>query len=77
MILQKTISADDARKLIQRGEDHFFDHKSKEVSGKKLQKIAVAFANADGGEFIVGIADENNEPDMKKKMARFFADRKF
>lgn len=34
MIFQKDISADDARKLIQREEDHFFDHKSKDVSGE-------------------------------------------
>src|SRR5690606_30960437 len=34
--------------------------------GKKVQKIAVAFANADGGEFIIGIADEKDEPDPAK-----------
>lgn len=34
-----------------------------------MQKIAVAFANADGGEFVVGIADSSDEPDPAKRWA--------
>ena len=41
-----------------RDESHFYDRKAKEIKGAKVQKIAVAFANADGGEFLVGIADD-------------------
>jgi ATP-dependent DNA helicase RecG len=44
-----------------RDEDHFFDHKARAVSGRKCQKIAVALANADGGEFVIGIADAKEE----------------
>src|SRR5690606_13871061 len=37
------------------------------ISGAKLQKIAVAFANADGGDVYVGIADDSDEPDERKR----------
>jgi len=52
-----------------REEDHFFDKKAASVSGKKIQKIAVALANADGGEVAVGIADAKEEPDPIKRWA--------
>ena len=48
-----------------RQESHFYDRKAKEVSGKKIQKIAVAFANADGGDFVVGIKDDKDELDYR------------
>ena len=50
-----------------RQESHFYDRKAKELSGKKIQKIAVAFANADGGDFVIGIKDDSDEPDYKKR----------
>ena len=56
------ISSIDARKIMATAEGHFFDRKALALSGKKIQKIAVAFANADGGEFVVGIADDEDEP---------------
>jgi len=57
------LSAEDAVAICAREEGHFFDHKALGVSGKTLQKHAVAFANADGGEVCVGIADDSDEPD--------------
>ncbi|MEZ5492417.1 MAG: ATP-binding protein [Gammaproteobacteria bacterium] len=48
--------------LSTREESHFFDKKSSAISGKGVQKIAVAFANADGGEFLIGIADDADAP---------------
>ncbi|WP_139326353.1 RNA-binding domain-containing protein [Azonexus hydrophilus] len=65
----KTITAADALLLSTRQEDHFFDRKAAAIKGAKLQKIAVAFANADGGEAYVGIADEKDEPDPSKRWA--------
>lgn len=56
----KSITQTDALSLCQREEDHFCDHKAAAVKGNKLQKIAVAFANADGGEIFIGIADKNS-----------------
>jgi ATP-dependent DNA helicase RecG len=56
-MLTKVISKDDAIALITKSEDHFFDHKAKEVAGAKVQRALVAFANADGGELAVGVAD--------------------
>jgi hypothetical protein len=43
------ISKDDALALSARSEDHFFDRKGLSTTGKQLQKLVVAFANADGG----------------------------
>jgi len=63
----KTISLNEADDLSNREESHFFDKKSFFIKGVKVQKIAVAFANADGGEFIIGIADEKEEPDPSKR----------
>lgn len=63
----KTIQTIEADDLSTREESHFFDRKSFLIKGAKVQKIAVAFANADGGEFIIGIADEKEEPDPAKR----------
>jgi len=63
----REISQDDALEIIKKGESHFFDYKSRETSGQKVQKIASAFANADGGEFIIGIEDEKTEPELLKR----------
>lgn len=63
----KTIQQIEADDLSNREESHFFDRKSFLIKGAKVQKIAVAFANADGGEFIIGIADEKEEPDPGKR----------
>jgi ATP-dependent DNA helicase RecG len=65
----KEISKEDALILAQKGESHFFDHKALQVSGQKVQKISTAFANADGGEFIIGIVDADDEPDPSKRWA--------
>ncbi len=59
---QKTLTEKDVTSLLTRDEDHFFDRKALLASGRTVQKIAVAFANSDGGEFVVGIADANEEP---------------
>lgn len=48
-------------------EDHFFDRKAYGISGEKIQKIVVAFANADGGEVIVGITDVSEHSDAKER----------
>jgi ATP-dependent DNA helicase RecG len=54
IIITKTELAE----IAERDESHFFDTKEYDVSGKSVQKIAVAFANADGGELIIGIRDK-------------------
>lgn len=54
-----------------RQEGHFYDRKAKGIDGKKIQKIACAFANADGGDFIVGIKDDKDEPDANKRWNGF------
>jgi len=59
----KSIDLEEANTLSAREESHFFDRKHRCIKGAKLQKIAVAFANADGGEIVIGIADDKDEPD--------------
>jgi ATP-dependent DNA helicase RecG len=63
----KVISPDEALHYCEREEDHFFDRKAFKIKGDKLQRIAVAFANSDGGEFVVGIADDKEESDPAKR----------
>lgn len=48
-------------------EDHFFDKKAVDIKGDKIQKIAVAFANADGGEVLIGICDDKDEAIPEKR----------
>ena len=48
----------DLQNLLLKKEDHFFDFKSKRIKPATLQETFVAFANADGGELIIGIEDE-------------------
>lgn len=57
MLQKQIISLDEALRIIADEESHFLDFKSKDISGRNLQKSAVAFANADGGEILVGIED--------------------
>jgi ATP-dependent DNA helicase RecG len=52
------IKEKEALALIEREESHFWDFKSARSDGKVIQKIAVAFANSEGGEFMVGVEDE-------------------
>lgn len=60
----KTISltVEDYEDIADREEGHFFDIKSKAIDGRGVQKIVVAFGNADGGEFIIGVKDKKVAP---------------
>lgn len=69
----KTIEISDADyvRIASRDEDHFFDIKAKDIGGRGVQKIAVALANADGGEFIVGIKDKKVAPTAQERWDGF------
>ncbi|HHI0426122.1 TPA: RNA-binding domain-containing protein [Klebsiella pneumoniae] len=56
-----------ALQLCQYEESDFFDFKSRDVSGKKIQQTAVSFANSEGGEILVGITDEKHEAEALKR----------
>ncbi len=56
---ESVITTDQVRALLAREEGHFLDYKSKEVSPAKLTKALNAFANADGGELMVGIRESS------------------
>jgi ATP-dependent DNA helicase RecG len=66
-MITREVTIDEVLALCSREESHFFDKKSAEIPGKGIQKIAVAFANADGGEFLIGVADDKDEPDPEKR----------
>lgn len=53
--------------LCEKEESQFFDKKAFGIEAKKIQKLAVAFANSDGGEIIVGIKDDSDEPIASKR----------
>ena len=61
------ISKPDALFLAQTPEDQFFDRKSKDISGRGVQRMVVAFANSDGGELVIGIKDEKEALDPAKR----------
>ena len=68
---EKTLLQQDVYELSQKQEGHFFDKKAKEIEGKSIQKISVAFANADGGDFVVGIKDDKDEVDYRRRWNGF------
>ena len=63
----RKITKAEALAIASREESHFFDRKAKEIAGKNIQKIAVAFANADGGEFYIGLADDSDAPNAEDR----------
>ena len=63
----KELDDGEAIELCIKEEDHTYDKKAFGISGKKVQKIACAFANSDGGTFIVGISDDKEESVPKKR----------
>jgi hypothetical protein len=65
------LKREDALAQAAKREDHHFDKKAKEISPQKVTRHVVAFANADGGTLVVGIADEKNEPNLCKRWDGF------
>lgn len=64
---ERRVSDTEILDFCSREESHFYDNKAYGLSGAKVQKVAVAFANADGGEFIIGIKDHSEEADVAKR----------
>lgn len=56
-----TIALADVEKLLVRDEGHFLDYKGKEITPSRLTKTLSAFANADGGEVLLGVAEDRGE----------------
>ncbi len=56
----KEITKTEIDKILEREESHFFDFKAREVAPRQIEKICVAFANADGGEIIIGVSETGN-----------------
>jgi len=73
----REVTNDEIINFAKREESHFYDHKSFQIKGIGIQKIAVAFANADGGEFIVGIKDEKEEENVLNRWEGIDSQEKF
>ncbi|MEM9630839.1 MAG: ATP-binding protein [Pseudomonadota bacterium] len=65
------LTAEEYEAIADREESHFFDIKSKAIDGRGIQKIVVAFGNADGGEFIIGVKDKKEAPTAFKRWDGF------
>ncbi len=59
MFKTEEITKTELDNLLKKRETHYLDFKSSDISGKDLQRHIVGFANADGGEIYVGIAENN------------------
>lgn len=51
------VSAQEAKKLLARTEDHYLDFKAKEIKPSSLEKWVSAFGNSSGGEIVVGVEE--------------------
>lgn len=54
------INSAEKKRILRLEEGHFLDFKAKEIAPSKLTKSIVSFANADGGELFVGIAEKGD-----------------
>jgi ATP-dependent DNA helicase RecG len=61
------IATDEVSKLLSRQEGHFLDFKRTAVTPAKLTKSLSGFANADGGELFLGIAEDKSTSTMQWK----------
>lgn len=59
---ERHIETEELKDISEREESHFFDRKALGIKGREIQKAAVAFANADGGELIIGILEPKDAP---------------
>lgn len=57
------LSSEQSDALAQQNESHFLDFKSIRISPAKATQSVSAFANADGGELLIGIEDPKNAGD--------------
>jgi ATP-dependent DNA helicase RecG len=55
------ITEPQVQKVVDRLEGHFCDLKSKDIQPAKLTRSIAAFANADGGELLIGVDDLKTE----------------
>ncbi|GAA0705374.1 hypothetical protein GCM10009548_93320 [Streptomyces malaysiensis subsp. malaysiensis] len=63
---ERLISHKEALGIIERQESHFWDFKSSSSTGRNIQEISSALANAEGGEFIVGIEDQKRTSGIER-----------
>lgn len=63
-----TITPEQADRILQYEESHFFDLKSIDIKPGKLSKSISGFANANGGELLIGVCEY---PEQGKKIRRW------
>jgi ATP-dependent DNA helicase RecG len=70
-MVTRVLTRDEALKIATTTEGYFFDRKASAVDGRAIQKAVVAFANSDGGDLYIGIADDKHEPDPERRWKGF------
>jgi ATP-dependent DNA helicase RecG len=63
----KEINLAEALHYCKTPESYFFDRKAFRIKPNQIEKYSVSFANADGGEIVIGIADDSDEPVPEKR----------
>lgn len=71
MIETKIIEPDEVTRLLAKEEGHFFDFKGKQIRPAKLSKTISAFANASGGEIMIGIEEVTGLSGIERKWDGF------
>ena len=67
----RTLKLSEVLTLIGQEESHFFEAKSRDIEPRRVEQLAVAFANADGGEFLIGVQDYKKEIHIKDRWLGF------
>ena len=57
------LTSEQGNALVQQNDSHFLDFKSMRISPAKATQTVSAFANADGGELLIGIEDQKTTGD--------------
>jgi ATP-dependent DNA helicase RecG len=70
-VLTKTLSSEDAAKILATEESHFVDLKSARIGPGKLSTSVSAFANAGGGEIFVGVDEAQANGAKARRWAGF------
>jgi ATP-dependent DNA helicase RecG len=67
----REITNREVHKIASAMESHVFDFKSKLSNGETIQKAVVAFANADGGEILIGLEDKKTRTEIENRWNGF------
>ena len=68
----KNVMYKDYIRILQRQESHFLDMKAIDIKPSRLSQTISAFANAEGGEIYLGIAEKTTTENGKQEKIRYW-----